>query len=275
MGERCRPRDLYDVVNLYRRTEFRQHADIVLDVLKQKCESKGVNIPSAEDIRNSPMFGELRSEWENMLAHQLRALPEFDHFWSDIPHLFAWLNGAETYEELEYWPMADGEELWSPPQTFWTSGLGNRLDPVRFAAVNRLLVDLKYDGSNRLIEPYSLRRSKAGNILLYAIRADGRGTRAYRIDRIQSVEVTTHPFTPRFLIEIPEAGVIPTPPTLKRGVSRSSRPRLSRRTRFVVSCSVCGRRFQRVQRNTRLRPHKDPDSNSNCPGRSGYVENET
>lgn len=217
MEERCRPRDLYDVVNLYRRTEFRQHAGIVLDVLREKCESKGVSIPSAEGIRNSPMFDELKSEWENMLAHQLRALPEFDHFWSDVPHLFAWLNGAEPDEKLEAWPIADGEELWTPPQTFWTSGLGNRLDPVRFAAVNRLLVDLEYDGSNRLIEPYSLRRSKAGNILLYAIRADGRGTRSYRIDRIQSVEVTTHPFNPQFLIEFPEAGAIPAPPT-----SRSS-----------------------------------------------------
>lgn len=217
MGERCRPRDLFDVVNLYRRTEFRQHASVVLDVLIEKCESKGVTVPSAEGIRTSPMFGELVSEWENMLAHQLRALPEFDHFWSDVPHLFAWLNGAETAADLESWPIADGEELWNPPPIFWTSGLGTRLAPVRFAAVNRLLVELRYNGSDRLIEPYSLRRSRAGNILLYAIRADGRGTRAYRIDQIQSVEVTTHPFTPRFLIEFPESGAIPAPPTSNRG----------------------------------------------------------
>ena len=101
MGERSRPRDLYDIVNLFRRPDFRQNAGIVLDVLKQKCEAKGVPVPSAEGIRASPMFEDWRLgertrrepdfarcrtcyhplfvnfNQESMLAHQLRALPDF------------------------------------------------------------------------------------------------------------------------------------------------------------------------------------------------------
>ena len=218
MGERSRPRDLYDIVNLSRRPDFGQHAGIVLDVLMQKCEAKGVPVPSAESIRTSPMFEELESEWKSMLAHQLRALPAFDHFWAEVPRIFMWLNGAELADELERWPLAEGEEFWEPPQTFWTSGQGSRLEPVRFAAVNRLLVNLGYGGQHRLIEPYSLRRTRSGNILLHTIRADSRENRAYRIDRIQSVTVTTHPFTPQFVVEFPASGRVPAPYSVRRRI---------------------------------------------------------
>lgn len=230
MGERSRPRDLYDIVNLFRRPDFRPHADHVLEVLNQKCEYKGISVPSAESIRESPMFEELKSEWDNMLAHQLRALPTFDHFWAEVPRIFAWLNGDELDEDLEPWPLADGETLWTPPATSWT-GLGSRLEPVRFAAVNRLLVNLGYRGQHRLIEPYSLRQTRDGHILLHAIRADSEENRAYRVDRIESVDVTTHPFTPRFVVEFPESGTVPAPPSQRRRVTRSTRVRRTRRRR--------------------------------------------
>ncbi len=226
MAERSRPRDLYDIVNLFRRPDFRSHADLMLDAFVQKCEYKGVPMPSAEAIRESPMFEELKGEWRNMLAHQLRALPAFDHFWAEVPRIFEWLNGAEVDEEIEPWPLAEGEEFWTPPTTFWT-GMGSRFEPVRFAAVNHLLVNLGYLGQHRLIEPYSLRRTRDGHILLHAIRADRGENRAYRVDQIQSVDVTNHPFTPRYLIEFPASGIIPAPPTQRRGVTRGLNMRRS------------------------------------------------
>ena len=270
MAERSRPRDLYDIVNLFRRPDFRPHAGLVFDILNRKCEYKGLPMPSAEDIRESPMFEELQGEWGNMLAHQLRALPAFDHFWVEVPRIFEWLNGAELDEELERWPLADGEELWTPPPTFWT-GLGSRLEPVRFAAVNRLLVNLGYRGQHRLIEPYSLRQTRDGNILLHAIRADGGGHRAYRVDRIQSVDVTNHPFTPRFVVEFPASGTVPAPPSSSRRSNRRSRVPHAYRPEYVVLCVLCDRGFRRTRPDTRLRPHKDPGG-WDCPGRSGYVE---
>ena len=224
MGERSRPRDLYDIVNLFRRPDFRRHPDLVLDVLRQKCQTKGIPVPSAESIQASRMFEELKSEWGNMLAHQLRALPDFDRFWAEVPHIFAWLNGEESIEELPPVPLKEDEDLWIPPPTFWESGPGSLLEPVRFAAVNRLLVDLGYNGRHRLVEPYSLRRTRAGNILFHAIRADNGQNRAYRLDRIQSVSVTNHPFTPRFAVEFPVAGAIPAPRSQRRRASRR-RPR--------------------------------------------------
>ena len=271
MGERSRPRDLYDIVNLYRRPDFRQHAQIVRDVLEQKCDAKGIPIPSAESIRTSPMFSELESEWENMLAHQLRALPDFAQFWSEVPKVFSWLNGIEGVEELESIAV-DDDVVWAPPPTFWTSGQGSRLDPVRFAAVNRLLVDLGYGGRRRLVEPYSLRRTGAGNILLHAIRADGAGHRSYSISQIQSVEVTNRPFTPRFAIEFPPDGAVPAPPSPRRRKSGIRRSTHTNRRKYRVRCPSCRKLFRRVHRNTRLRPHKDPTGNWNCLARIGYLD---
>jgi predicted nucleotidyltransferase component of viral defense system len=69
LGERCRPRDLYDVVNIYRHSDLRKESELIREVLKEKCESKGIPIPSYEAIANSPVFPELQTEWENMLAH--------------------------------------------------------------------------------------------------------------------------------------------------------------------------------------------------------------
>jgi hypothetical protein len=62
-------------------------------------------------------------------------------------------------------------------------GTGTSLEPIRFAGANRPSVDLGYYGTVRRIEPYSLRVSRAGDLLLYALRADGSGIRAYASTR--------------------------------------------------------------------------------------------
>lgn len=70
------------------------------------------------------------------------------------------------------------------------------IEQIRFAGANHLLVDLRYQGSSRLIEPYALRRSKAGNLLVYAIKNATGEVRAYRVDRIEGVHITETAFTP-------------------------------------------------------------------------------
>jgi hypothetical protein len=58
------------------------------------------------------------------------------------------------------------------------------IESIRFAGANRLRVDLGYQGSVRTIEPYSLRRSRAGDILVYAVKSATGEPRSYRLDRI-------------------------------------------------------------------------------------------
>ncbi len=272
MGERSRPRDLYDIVNLYRRPDLPLQVTEIRAVLAEKCATKGVAIPTFTAVANSELVAELESEWANMLSHQLPALPPFEQFWDELAALFAWLDGAAVEEPLESIATGRDEDLaWTPPPTVTTWGAGVPLEEVRFAAVNHLCVELGYAGSTRLIEPYSLRRTRDGNLVLHALRADTGEHRSYRVDRILSARATTQPFTPTYAIEFSAAGPMAAPPTTRRPATTMHRPRARRRSGpvYVIQCPVCNKRFDRRQPGTRLNPHRDRHG-FRCPGRSGY-----
>ncbi len=266
MGERGRPRDLYDIVFLLDYPGLVDQSELISETLITKCESKGVPVPTLERLQESPHRAELESEWVNMLGHQLPALPPLDHYWGRLPELFRWLDGELEVEPLAPVAGGAGEMVWSPSPAAWSWGSGPALEPVRFAGANRLCIDLGYRGTVRRIEPYSLRVTSDGNLLLYAIRRDNRQLRSYRVDRMQSIEITTEPFTPVRLVEFRQVGPLAAPPTTRRSVggrgTSSAQP-------YRVECAVCGKTFARSRPGTRLKAHKDPDGFP-CPGRVGY-----
>ena len=165
-------------------------------------------------------------------------------------------------------------------------GRPGHLEMVRFAAANRLCVDLVYRKENGevvrpRIEPYSLRRTRAGEIVLHVIRADDQQHRSYRIDRIQDVQVTHETFVPRYAVELSPEATLSIPPTASR-VQTYSAPRISaRRSRprsfgsgvtYVYQCPVCSKQFERKTQDSKLRPHKAP-SGWQCSGRNGFLVN--
>jgi hypothetical protein len=50
------------------------------------------------------------------------------------------------------------------------------------------------------VEPYSLRRTKDRNLVLFVVN-DRRQLRSYRVDRIASIKPTIEPFTPTYRVE--------------------------------------------------------------------------
>ena len=70
---------------------------------------------------------------------------------------------------------------------------------------------VRYQNKYRLIEPYSLRRTEEGNILLYALRHESKDWRSYRVDRIQGAEITQTSFVPMHAIELTAANHLPVP----------------------------------------------------------------
>jgi hypothetical protein len=271
MGERSRPRDLYDIVNLYRRDDLRVRRDEIHAILAEKCAFKGIAVPSLAGIEQSGLVPELESEWANMLAHQLPILPPFGQFWEALAELFEWLAGIHVAPVLQ--PMAvaaDEDPLWTPPPTVGIWGGAVPLEAVRFAAVNHLCVELDYGSGTRLIEPYSLRRTRDGNLVLHALRYDGGGHRSYRVDRIRGARATDVPFTPKYAVEFSSAVPLAAPLQTRRasvGYAPRSRPAV-RRTgpSFVIECPVCGKRFERKTRKRALNAHKDPHGYP-CRGR--------
>jgi len=273
MGERGRPRDLYDIVNLYRRSDLRAHGPLIKAVLSEKCQSKNVTMPDLDAVQTAATRTGLETEWSNMLAHQLQALPPFEPFWDELPGLFAWLDGAEVGAALPAYPVAiNDDQSWTPPPTIWTWGAGVPLESIRFAAANRLCVELGYQGSVRTIEPYSLRRSRDGHLLLHAIRADSREHRSYRVDGITSVRATNRPFRPVYAVEFAAAGPMFAAPS-RAGYRTARRTYGGSRTAYILQCGYCDRTFRRSTRTTELRAHKDADGYP-CAGRHGYVIDE-
>ena len=217
MGQRSRPRDLYDIINLFRRVDFLPHSDLVRSVYEEKCRSKDVPVFDFGMLESSPFRVELESEWANMLAHQLPELPPFEEFWSELPNLFNWLNGGDQPAALPSITSDGSEEPgWSPPSVSWAWGQGVPFETVRFAAANHLCVELGYNGEVREIEPYSLRRTRDGSLLLYGVRVADGEIRSYRVDRITSVSVMSTPFRPRYRVELTATGSLAAPPVVPR-----------------------------------------------------------
>jgi predicted nucleotidyltransferase component of viral defense system len=282
LGERTRPRDLYDVINLFRHGEFRPAPAVILDVLKKKCAFKGIAVPTFVGLAGAT--AELLGDWQAMLGHQLPVLLPFETFWNALPEFFAWLEGSAALPALATAPLGAQEEVFRPAVGLLRRQgvLGSSfLEIIRFAAVNRLCVDLGYQGSRRRIEPYSLRRTRAGDILLYAVRANSGESRSYRLDRVQSAEVKSESFAPRFAVELASSELGAIPPTTRgvaparglttvrpRSVARALRA--SNRPTYIYQCGLCGKRFKRKTRDAGLRSHKAPQGWA-CSSRTGWL----
>ena len=283
LAERERPRDLYDVIHLHRHGDARPDRALVVSTLAEKCRFKGIGVPTVEMLERKEERVELEAEWANMLAHQLPVLPPFDQFWRELPQVFAWLSGEMIEAPAASYPVQAGEDsAWQPPSWAQSWGLAVPLEVIRFAAANHLCVDLAYQRSQRRIEPYALRRTKDGHLLLHAIRHDSGEHRAYRIDRIEGATVTDMPFTPRYAIYLTPSGPLSAPGTQRRASSasiRSPSPRRSVRPRkrhyvlrYVIECNVCGKHFTHKRYNLRLGKHKDKQGYP-CSGRMGHLVN--
>jgi hypothetical protein len=222
-----------------------------------------------------------------MLAHQLPALPPFAQFWGELPAVFDWLHGAIEKVVLQPIPAMGGviDESWRPPAMVQAWHANVPLEVIRFSAANYLCVNLTYQGTQRLIEPYSLRRTQEGNLLLHAVKHQTGEPRSYRMDRIQGAEATQEPFVPRYAIEFSVSEPLSAPPTSQRSTmdnpfhtSTISPRRTPRRSRvptygpkYVHQCTICGRKFTRKINSTKLNPHKNKQGYP-CPGRTGlYV----
>ena len=94
LAQRARPRDLYDVIFLFRNQHLVTEHALVISTLEEKCKYKEIKTPDFESIEKHAKRDELESEWENMLKHQLPSLPNVAHFLNELPAFFDWLYGV-------------------------------------------------------------------------------------------------------------------------------------------------------------------------------------
>ncbi len=284
LAERARPRDLYDVIHLYRNDHLLTDKKMVLSVLIDKCRFKNIEIPTLDRIQQHTYRKELEAEWENMLRHQLAALPPVQSFLDALPDFFDWLSelqgfqaepeeemdGVEKSPELQASRKMELDASWRVPDRLTVINQESLImEKIRFAAANRLCIDLAYDRKHRIIEPYAVKRTMNGNLFLTAVRQESGEPRNYSFDKIEGIKVTDTPFTPRGPIEITMGGQL----NIKQNVP-SARVRgsyLSGPT-YVYRCISCHRLFKRKAMDSVLRAHKNK-SGYDCLGSYGsYIK---
>lgn len=203
LTERLRPRDLYDVVHLYRREGLNPDLERVMQTLEEKCRFKGIDVPTYDSIANHPERSALDADWGSMLGHQLPVLPPLEQFWDELVSVFDWLHQTKEKLVIPAVPRgADMDESWQMPTMMQAWHVKVPMEIIRFSAANRLCVELLYSDKSRLIEPYSLRKTSKENIVLYAVQRDDQKIRAFNIEKIQRASATAIPFTPRYAIEL-------------------------------------------------------------------------
>jgi len=210
--ERARPRDLYDVIHLFRNLNLLSSPKLLKSTLNKKCDFKGLQYPTIIILEEHSKREELTAEWDNMLRHQLQALPPIDSYWDELPTFFQWLNEG-ILEEIQSYASKAEETIWVLGRTSRLNTSQSILEKIQFAAANRVCIRLQYSDKSRTIEPYSFRKSNDGNILLYGHERESpdKEIKCYRLDRFQRVEITNQPFTARFKVEISSNGPIYMP----------------------------------------------------------------
>jgi hypothetical protein len=223
LGERSRPCDLYDVIDLFRNGEFHAAAAVIRGVVQQKCAFRNIGFPRFEAL--AVFRYELVAEGRNMVGHQLPALPPVESFWDALPDFVGWLAGASAGGAVAAYPLAAGDQvLRIPAGAFRLPGRSTPfIEVIRFAAANQLCVDLDYINEqggrgSRTIEPYSLRRTQEGSVLLHAVLFRNQQYRTYRVDRILGARITQQTFTPTYGIELTPTGLL----TIPQAATRSS-----------------------------------------------------
>lgn len=92
LSDRLRPRDLYDVVHLHQDQRWQPDKNKLLISLKQKCAYKNIEIPTISSMLKRTELNELKTEWKNMLSHQISDLLPFDYYWQELPGVLMWIH---------------------------------------------------------------------------------------------------------------------------------------------------------------------------------------
>ncbi len=202
LGERSRPRDLYDIIHLYRNRALLKDKDLLLNVLNEKCLYKNIPIPSLNSILSHPKHHELSREWSNMMEHQLPLLPPLNDFLEELPEFFLWLTSQEKKNTLPTIKKETSWKKWVPTRMQEPSKETAIIERIQYAASNRLCAKIKTRWKKIIGEPYSLDSDNDSAKYLTYIEHDAGTIDHVALKDIRSLNILDQSFTPKYLIEI-------------------------------------------------------------------------
>lgn len=257
--------DLFDLVyGLFVLDDLPVNRGEIVHTFLRKSAFGRSPVTARDLLLNTPL--DLVSQyWSKILCPRVSSFSfehALDRLKSGVAHLFAPFNYGAGHAPAYF-----------PPQL---------RNIILQAATDLTLLRMRYQGRERLVEPYSLaysaRRSDgvAQEYFWAYDRTGGRsgpGIKSFVRGNIEALSNTTMKFEPRFAVELSKAptrgGVsfFSGRSTAFRGSGGSSRP--AGGMTFTIECPSCGKRFTRTTAGTRLNAHKDRWGNP-CRARSGF-----
>ena len=192
-------------------------------MLRRKFQFKGLVLSSLAEFIESIDMESLRGSWKQQLTHQLPVLPPPEAYMDELREsALLWIEAGRAAVPLP--TMRVGRDEVAVPRDAFphvsprgipaarggdraSFGFSGALEKIQYAARNRLCVEIRYEDVSRVVEPYSLRIKRTGNLLLYVHELSRGGVpagtiKAYMVADIQSVRVTETPFRPRYAVEL-------------------------------------------------------------------------
>lgn len=164
------------------------------------------------------------------------------------------------------------------------------------AGLDRRLMKMHYQGTERIIEPYSLTykkpAGKPAREYFYAYDrtggSSGPGLKAFVNENVQQLSITEESFDPRYEIELSKAGEVGSngyfgntfrnslePNRVRNrkhskfGIYKSTKFNTFQQT-YKIQCPYCQKIFRRKSNSLTLNDHKTPEG-YRCGGRKGYL----
>ena len=252
--------DLYDFVNatLIRPVIEIDRAEMVQTFLRMTIFRSGPRIVT--DLLINLPFQLIRGLWHDFVIAPSDAQVDFDEAVDQFTGIV-----TELFGEL---PIGSSEYAFFP---------SNFRNPIMQVGHDVTLLRIGYDDIIRMVEPYSLKFKQrkdglAREYLYVHDRTGGRtsppGIKSFVYSGMQSIENTGIQFEPRHDVELSKAGQL-FGDTYFRG-SPGPRFRARSTSRYVVECTVCGKRFYRKKYSLKVNKHKDKQG-FQCFGRTGVM----
>lgn len=122
-------------------------------------------------------------------------------FWVKLRRLFNQPQTQNTQQRQP--PQLPSQQVQSPQPVAPQAGplsVSEKLAVIAQAGRERRLVQMKYDGVDRLVEPYSMRQGKNG-ALMYGFCSIHDKIHSFHPEKIESVKMTEYPYAPRWEVE--------------------------------------------------------------------------
>lgn len=155
-------------------------------------------------------------------------------------------------------------------------------NPIMEAGRNLTCLQITYDRTQRLVEPYSLkymqRKDGAEREYLYVYDRvggqSGPGWKTMVAQKMTSIANTTEKFEPRWPVELSKSGESPDNHYFfdpSRPTKTKSRFSSASNIKYIYRCPHCGKTFRRSSMDSGLNPHKNKNGRP-CSGHYGiYV----